>query len=106
MIEKLGLGIDIVDVKRFEKLPYYKKIFLLKEIKYCLKYKDQARRFAGKFAVKVVKKLIPFNISFLDIETSHSNSKPVVKVKEKQKYVFLSSISHENEIAIVISERI
>ena len=55
MIEKFGIGIDIIDVDRFTKIPYsakpsfYKKIFLPSEIKYCLKYKNPYEHFAGKF---------------------------------------------------------
>lgn len=117
MIEKFGIGIDIIDVNRFKKIPYvskmnfYKKIFLSSEIKYCLKYKNQYEHFAGKFAIKeAVKKSIKEQISLLEIETSHSNSKPIVKLKTKKKinYIFLASISHEKNyaIGIVISEKI
>ncbi len=58
MIEKLSIGIDIVDINRFKKLDYkknskfYKKIFAKSEIDYCLKYRNFAEHFAGKFAVK------------------------------------------------------
>ena len=93
IIEKLGIGIDIVDVKRFEKVPYssksrfYQKIFLPSEIEYCLKYKNPYEHFAGKFAIKeAVKKSIPDNISLLDIETSHSNSKPLIKLKRMKSH--------------------
>lgn len=115
MIEKLGIGIDIVDVSQFEKIPYlskpgfYKKIFLHSEIKYCLKYKNPSEHFAGKFAIKeAVKKSINEKISLLDIETSYSDSKPKVKLRGKNgiKYKFLASISHEKKFAVglVISE--
>lgn len=115
MIEKLGIGIDVVEIKRFETIPYhsnprfYKKIFHLSEIKYCLKYKDPAKHFAGKFAIKeAVKKSISDKIDLLDIETLHSNQKPVVKLKDNRKYRFHISVSHEDTIAIavVISEKI
>ena len=117
MIEKIGIGIDVVDIKKFEKIPYsskptfYKKIFLQSEIKYCLKYKNPYEHFAGKFAIKeATKKSINENIQLLDIETSHSNSKPKIKLRDGKgkKYLFLASISHEDKIAIgvVISERI
>ena len=117
MIEKLGIGIDITDVDQFKKISYlekpnfYKKIFLPSEIKYCLKYKNPSEHFAGKFALKeAVKKAINEHVSMLDIETSHSNSKPVVKLrgKWKKKYKFLASISHEKKFAvgIVISEKL
>lgn len=113
MLQKLGLGTDIVRIKRFEDKPFfthkrfYEKIFLDSEIKYCLKHKNYAIHFSGKFAVKEsVKKSINKNVNFLDIETYHSNSKPKVKLKNNQNYEFLVSVSHEKEFAVatVISE--
>ena len=115
MIENFGIGIDIVEINRFRSIPYdinprfYKKIFSPSEIKYCLKYKDHARRFAAKFSIKeATKKSIRENISFLEIQTSHLNSKPIVKLRNCKKYRFLTSVSHENDlaVAVVISERI
>ena len=117
MIKKLGIGIDITDVNQFKNIPYskkpnfYKKIFLPSEIKYCLKYKNSYEHFAGKFALKeAVKKAINEHILMLDIETSYSNSKPVVKLrgKWKKRYKFLASISHEKKFAVgmIISEKI
>ena len=113
MLQKFGLGTDIVNVKRFEDKPFldnqrfYKKIFLDSEIKYCLNHNNDAVHFSGKFAVKEsVKKSINKNVNFLDIETYHINSKPNVKLKNDQTYFFLVSVSHEKEFAIasVISE--
>lgn len=117
MIEKLGIGIDIIDVDQFKKIPYskkpnfYKKIFIPSEIQYCLKYKNPYEHFAGKFALKeAVKKAINEPILMLDIETSHSNSKPIVKLRGKwrEKYNFLASISHEKKFAVgmIISEKL
>jgi holo-[acyl-carrier protein] synthase len=115
VLQKFGLGTDIVRVKRFENKPFfdnqrfYKKIFLDSEIKYCLKYNDNAIHFSGKFAVKEsVKKSISKNVNFLDIETYHINSKPNVKLQNNQNYNFLVSISHEKEFAVatVISENL
>ena len=113
MLQKFGLGIDIVKVERFKNKPYsknkifYKKIFLDSEIKYCLKHKNSAIHFSGKFAIKEsVKKSIYQKINFLDIETYHMNSKPKIKLKNNLDYNFLVSMSHENEfaMAVVISE--
>lgn len=109
MIEKFGIGIDIVDVTSFEKIPYlskqgfYKKLFLPSEIKYCLKYKNPYERFAGKFAIKeAVKKSISENISPLKIMVSHSNSKPQVDLlgTKKKNYIFIASISHDKKLAV------
>ena len=116
MINNLGIGIDIIEVSRFRKKKYeenknfYKKIFVKSEINYCLKFKNSAERFAGKFALKeALIKSIDRKIRFSEIETSHLKSKPIVRIKKSRgKYNFLASLSHENDfaIAVVISERI
>jgi len=111
----LGIGIDIVDIQRFRKISYssnpgfYKKIFIPSEIKYCRKFKDPYPHFAGKFAVKEsVIKAINEPVHMLKIETIHVNSKPAVKLRGKleNRYRFLTSLSHDKNIAIavVISE--
>jgi len=116
MIKNLGIGIDIIEVSRFRKKKYeenknfYKKIFVKSEINYCLKFKNSAERFAGKFALKeALIKSIDRKIRFSEIETSHLKSKPIVRIKKsREKYNFIASLSHENDfaIAVVISERI
>lgn len=112
---KIGLGIDIVDVNRFERIPYrdnrdfYKKMFDTSEIEYCLKFKDPAKHFAAKFAVKeAVKKSIKEKVSLLKIVTSYVRSRPRVQIKGEDKYKFMVSISHEAKIAvaIVISQKV
>ena len=113
MLQKFGIGTDIVKTERFQNKPYskhktfYEKIFLDSEIEYCLKHKNNAIHFSGKFATKeCVKKSINKNINFLDIETYYLNSKPKVKLRNNYNFEFLVSISHEKEFAIatVISE--
>ena len=116
MIKNLGIGIDIIEVSRFRRKKYeenrnfYKKIFVKSEITYCLKFKNSAERFAGKFALKeALIKSIDRKIRFSEIETSHLKSKPIVRIKKSQeKYNFIASLSHENDfaVAVVISERI
>ena len=116
MIKNLGIGIDIIEVSRFRKKQYeenknfYKKIFVKSEINYCLKFKNSAERFAGKFALKeALIKSIDRKIRFSEIETSHLKSKPIVRIKKsREKYNFIASLSHENDfaVAVVISERI
>ena len=81
------------------------------EIEYCLKYKNYAPHFSGKFAVKeALIKSINEKISLCEIITSYKNSKPVVKIKSSldKKYNFIISITHENDfaVAVVISEKI
>ena len=112
----MGIGIDIVAIDQFTKIPYtkkpafYKKVFLPLEIEYCLKFKNPYQHFAGKFAIKeAVKKSINEQISMLSIITSHINSKPKVMLVNKiRKYRFLVSVSHERNfaVAVVISKPI
>lgn len=114
MLEKFGIGIDIVDVNRFKEKPFesnknfYKKIFHDLEIQYCLNNKDPSQSFAAKFAIKEsVIKSINKQVSFLDIMTDHLDSKPSVSLLNDNSYNFLVSVSHERftAVAVVISER-
>ena len=111
MIEKFGIGIDIIEVTKFRNKPFrnnetfYKKIFLPSEIDYCLRFKDDYKHFAAKFAVKeATKKAIFESIDFKEIETTHKNLKPIIILKEK-KYNFLVSLSHEENVAVAVEEK-
>jgi len=115
MLDRLGIGIDIVEIKRFSSKPYdvnmnfYKKIFHESEINYCLDQKNFAECFAGKFAIKEsVIKSIPTKISFHDILIEYSNSKPVVILIGDSSYSFLVSLTHEKlyAVSVVISEKL
>ena len=115
MLEKLGVGIDIVEIKRFLNKPYdtnkffYEKIFHPSEIDICLKRKNTAECFAGKFAIKEsVIKSVSTNIDFLDILITYSNSKPEVTLKNNSSYAFLVSLTHEttNAVSVAISEKL
>jgi holo-[acyl-carrier protein] synthase len=116
MIENFGIGIDISNTEKFKSKPFndnesfYRKIFSEEEIEYCLNFKNNYEKFAGKFALKeAVVKSINKEIQFLEIQTSHSISKPTVKILGSEKrYRFLASLSHESEfaVAVVISEKI
>jgi phosphopantetheine--protein transferase-like protein len=115
MIEKFGIGIDIISNKRFKELPYltnkkfYEKIFEQSEINYCLKFKNSEEHFAGKFAIKeAVIKSIKEKIKFSDILIDYLNFKPQVSLTNNLSYKFLVSISHENlsTVAVVISEKL
>lgn len=114
-MEKIGIGIDIVEITRFKKISYennqsfYKKFFSASEIEYCLKFSDPYKHFTGKFAIKeAVKKSISEKIDLPNIITDHYNSKPTVKIIDNEEYSFLVSLSHESKmvVAIVISEKI
>lgn len=115
MLERLGIGIDIVDVKRFSNKPYktnlnfYKKIFHESEITCCLERKNSAECFAGKFTIKESTiKSIPKKITFLDILIDYSNSKPTVTLIDDSSFSFLVSLTHERlyAVSVVISEKL
>ena len=115
MTEKIGVGIDIINVSRFRNMPFekklsfYKKIFHDNEINYCLKFKDPYVHFAGKFAIKEsVIKSINIKENLLKIITDHDNKKPTVSISEKKDYIFSVSITHEKDYAIgvVIAKKI
>ena len=114
MIEKLNVGIDIVEINRFKLLPYmtnkkfYEKIFKKSEINYCTKFKDPYPHFAGRFAIKeALIKSVDNKINISDIEILQKKSKPIVKILKKIQYNFRVSLSHDGKyaIAIVISEK-
>ena len=115
MLENIGIGIDIVDIKRFQEKPYetnhkfYEKIFLKSEIDHCLRKKNSSETFASKFAIKeAVIKSIEKQISFLEINTEYKNEKPIVSISNDKSLKFLVSVSHEKDfaIAMVIVEKI
>lgn len=114
MLKKIGIGIDIIHIDRFQEKPYntnkvfYKKIFHDSEIQYCLSRKNISESFASKFAIKEsLIKSVNKKINFLDILTDHSNLKPTVNLLSDSSYHFLVSVSHEQSIviAVVISEK-
>ncbi len=109
MIEKFAIGIDIVDVNRFsskkfsENKEFYSKIFTKNEINYCTKFKNPYTHFAGKFALKeAVIKAIKKKINFLDIETLHQKETPYVNLTNCPNSTSISSISHENTVAVAV----
>lgn len=114
MLEKFGIGIDIVEVNRFREKPFsenkqfYKKIFSDSEIEYCLNRNDPSESFAAKFAIKEsVIKAINEQVELLDILTENVNLKPTISLLNNRSYNFLVSVSHEKlfAIAVVISEK-
>lgn len=93
----LGVGTDIVHIKRIEKIikknknSFLKKIFTDKEIKKILSYKvGQASKIASRFAAKEalsksLKTGIGINVSFLDIEVLNKPSgAPYFKILKKR----------------------
>ncbi|MFH1873708.1 MAG: holo-ACP synthase [Pseudomonadota bacterium] len=87
----LGIGIDIVDVRRIEDIivrwqdAFLRRVFTDDEIRHCNNKKNPAQRFATRFAAKkaFIKALYPkgeTNFSYTDIEIGEKNRRPVVNL--------------------------
>lgn len=122
----LGIGIDICDVKRFDRLKdnenFIKKVFSDEEIEVCFKRKNVSQCLAARFAakeafLKAIGTGIGNGISIKDIIIKKDNSgRPVIQLhgKAKEYYEKINcgdihlSISHEKNIAVamVVIEKI
>ena len=107
-IDELDVGIDLVKIDRFKKIPFdknklfYKKNFSEEEIEYCLKFEEPYKHFAGKFAIKEATiKAINKKIELLEIKTYHDKSKPKVSIINEE-IDFKVSVSHDGDYAIAI----
>ncbi|MFA4874862.1 MAG: holo-ACP synthase [bacterium] len=92
----LGIGVDLVDVRRFESIifrwqhRFLKRIFTDKEIRYCNTKKHPAQRFATRFAAKeaFIKALFPRGqkgIRFCDIEIGQQDARPFINLNGEVK---------------------
>lgn len=115
-----GIGIDIVDIKRFEKAitqhgeHFLKRVFTDKELDYIGGKKAYYMHMAGKFAAKeAVKKAIPdgaeIGLNWADIEilnsedgkpyaALHGHAKKLMEKFELSKIII--SISHTKDLAV------
>jgi holo-[acyl-carrier protein] synthase len=104
----MNIGIDIEEVKRFDKYVSNKKllnkIFSREEIKYCLSKKNVSQHLAVRFAAKEAvwkalslkyKNLIVSDISIVNL----SNGKPVIFIKNKKYKKVDVSLSHTKNYA-------
>ncbi len=115
----IGIGVDLVDVRRFESIIYrwqhrfLKRVFTDTEIRYCNTKKHPAQRFATRFAAKeaFIKALFPKEqegIRFSDIEIGERDQRPFVtlsgRVKELAEKHNISKIhlmlSHDGDYGI------
>jgi holo-[acyl-carrier protein] synthase len=87
----IGIGVDLIDVRRFESIifrwqhKFLKRIFTDKEIRYCNTKKHPAQRFATRYAAKqaFIKALFPRGqkgVSLRDIEIDQKENRPVVNL--------------------------
>ena len=85
----IGIGVDLVDVGRMERIifrwqdNFLRRIFTDSEIKYCNNKKDPAQRFASRFAAKaaVIKALFVKGDApnYKEIEIGQEQSRPAVR---------------------------
>ena len=111
-----GIGNDIIEISRIDEAirrygqRFLDKIFTQAEQEYCLRYRESARHFAGRFAAKeaIVKALgtgFSKGISWLDIEIlGDTSGKPVAFFSDSVNQAFQSpnilvSISHCRQYA-------
>jgi holo-[acyl-carrier protein] synthase len=111
-----GIGVDIVDIGRFEGLTlerdsrFLNRIFTQKELSYCFSTAKPAQhlaaRYAGKEAVVKALSMLDRNLVYKDIEISNgAGGVPGVSIlKEGFKDIdFLLSLSHAENAAIAFT---
>lgn len=92
----VGIGIDLVDVRRMEGIIFrwqecfLRRIFTDKEIRYCNNKKNPAQRFATRYAAKeaIIKALFPKKADGMnprEIEIDEHEGRPVVHLYDKTK---------------------
>ena len=105
------IGIDLVDVKRFNNFDFKSKlaknIFSENELKAINKKSKSSETLAGKFAAKeAVKKTLEENVKLNIIEVlSEKNGRPYINFQDKnlkRKYSPKISITHSNMQAIAV----
>ena len=104
----VGIGVDFVEIDRFEDLSehFLEKVFTRSEIEYCRSKKMQSQHFAGRFAAKeaIIKAMhgVGHGIEMNSIEILSSASgvpDARILVDELADYEILLSISHSRSIA-------
>jgi holo-[acyl-carrier protein] synthase len=110
----VGTGIDVENIKRFERAcknkNFLMRIYTNNELEYCRKKKEPQISFAGKFCAKEATiKASNRQLSMKDIEiTNLKSGKISVKIKGKRVDNLRCSIAHTSEYAVsfVIIEKI
>jgi holo-[acyl-carrier protein] synthase len=108
----IGIGVDCVDIQRFEKLGkrFLENVYTRREIEYCKSRKRQAQHFAGRFAAKEAilkasdklgKRVAMNEIEILNKDTGSPDAK--ILKKEYSKYTIFLSISHSRSTATAFS---
>lgn len=108
----MNVGVDIEEVKRFEKYVKDKdcleRVFAEDEISYCMRKKNPAQHLAARFAAKeaVWKALNTKNkkLVITDISVKNTRSgKPEVYIKNRRCKKIELSLSHTAEYAVAVA---
>jgi holo-[acyl-carrier protein] synthase len=100
-----GVGIDIVSIPRFLAATrrwgpgFYRRLFTVGELEYCLKKRFPERHLAARFAAKVsLFKAMGVHLGFRNVEILRPGGRgPELKVKGVTGFIYNTSISHTNE---------
>ena len=107
-----GLGVDIIEVKRFDAFEnnrddrFLSDNFSPEELDYCFSFKNPAPHLAGTFAAKeaVFKTLGQDNLALSSIEIKRNKKGQLtVWIKQNCDQSVLVSISHTAETAVAIA---
>lgn len=106
----VGIGVDIEEIARFEKLPllknksFYERIFSPGELSYCFKMASPYQHLAVRFCAKeaVVKALAASSVSYRGIEVTKKFNKPAIKVRGCENLQIHVSLSHARGYAIAL----
>ena len=110
-----GIGTDIIDISRIQKIlnknkRFKNKIFSTKEIKYCDAKKNKiacySKRFAAKEAFsKALGTGISKGISFNEITINNNKyGAPFIELKGKTKIIFKNLTKNKNKIYLSLSD--
>lgn len=116
----IGLGIDLCEVKRFERLQenelFLQRVFSADEIAYCKKRTQSAQSFAARFAAKEAfgKALgigISGGVTLREVEVKHDEmNKPFLELSGETKNIAAKfgvtkihiSLTHEKDMAAAV----
>ncbi len=111
----IGIGTDIIEIKRIKQLHekssrFSLKVFSESELDYCLSKKEYAQHLAVRFAAKeAVAKALGKSFSWQDVEIGNDDlGKPVVVLKGEAKiaaknFKVLLSMSHSRDYACAVA---
>lgn len=106
-----GVGIDLVEVGRFERFgtdrqhPFLQKVFSDGELDYCFEHKNPAQRLAGIFAAKEAssKALGVAEFPFIALEIRHKEGGAPEVWKDGVKLPVKVSITDTNSMAAAVA---